>query len=208
MFLIPFLFMGVLGLIVWALVEFSGTGVSDSAVTIARRRFASGEISSDEFQRMRHNLGGEPARPGRGVVLLVVPIVGLLLLAMAGSAGGWAGGWNWGWGNMGGMMGNMGGMMGSGRDSSLDSARQGSANETVVIKDFAYSPGNLQVPVGAKVTWTNRDSAPHSATAKDGSWDTGVLREGQSATLTFDRAGTYDYYCSIHPTMKAKLVVQ
>lgn len=208
MILIPVLSIGLLALIVWALMLLSRSGVPDGAITIARRRFASGEISSDEFHQMQHNLGAPPALPGRGMALAVVLIVGLLMLVMAGSIVGWTGGWGSGWGSMGQMMGNTGGMMGSGRDSSLDSARQGSANEAVVIDNFAYSPGNLQVPVGATVTWTNRDAAPHSATTQDGSRDTGILRQGQSAALTFDQRGTYDYYCSIHPTMKAKLVVQ
>ena len=208
MFLIPFLVLIVLALVVWALVEFTGSTAPDSAVTIARRRLAAGEISSDEFQQIYHKLGTGPDRPGRGIALLAVPIAGLMLLAIVGSAAAWGGGWGWGWGGMGQMMGGMGGMMGGGQDSSLSPVVRGSANETVIIANFAYSPGDLQVPLGAKVTWTNRDSAPHSATASDGSWDTGVLSKGQSATLTFNHAGTYSYYCSVHSSMKAKLVVQ
>jgi len=107
--------------------------------------------------------------------------------------------------DLGGMM--SGGHMGGGRDSSSDDARQGSAVETVIIEDFAYSPGNLQVPMGARVTWINRDSAPHSATDSRGSWDTGLLAKGERATLTFDVAGTFDYFCTVHPNMKARLVV-
>jgi plastocyanin len=62
--------------------------------------------------------------------------------------------------------------------------------------------------VGGKLTWTNRDSAPHSATDTGGTWDTGVLAKDESATLTFASAGTFDYFCSLHPDMKARLVVQ
>ena len=102
----------------------------------------------------------------------------------------------------------MGRMMGGGRNSSGDPLQQGSAEEAIIIEDFAYSPGNLHVPVGARVTWTNRDSAPHSATDAGGTWDTGVLAKGKSATLTFEGAGTFDYYCSVHPSMKARVVVQ
>jgi plastocyanin len=113
--------------------------------------------------------------------------------------------------DIGGMMdgGHMGGMMGSGgRNSTSDPSQQGSAEETIIIEDFAYSPGNLQVPLGARVTWTNRDSAPHSATDTSGTWDTGVLAKGKSATLSFDKAGTFSYYCTVHPSMKARLTVQ
>jgi plastocyanin len=103
----------------------------------------------------------------------------------------------------------MDGMMGGGgRDSSGEAVRQGGAAEVIIIEDFAYAPGNLQVPVGGKLTWTNRDSAPHSATDTGGTWDTGVLAQGESATLTFASAGTFDYFCSLHPEMKARLVVQ
>lgn len=104
--------------------------------------------------------------------------------------------------------GHMSRMLGGGRDASGDTARQGSANETVQIQDFSYAPGNLQVPVGARVTWVNRDSAPHSATAKDGSWDTDMLRQGESASITFDTLRVYQYFCSVHPDMKARVAVQ
>ena len=84
----------------------------------------------------------------------------------------------------------------------------GSAAESVAIRDFVFAPGNLQVPVGAKVTWTNYDDAPHSATAKDGSWDTRILNKGDSKTFTFDKAGDYTYYCTVHPSMVARLQVR
>lgn len=99
-------------------------------------------------------------------------------------------------------------MMGGGRDSSDDAAVQGSAVETVIVEDFAFSPGNLNVPLGARVTWINRDSAPHSATDRDGTWDTGLLAQGERATLVFDAPGTFAYYCTVHPNMKAQLVVR
>ncbi len=143
--------------------------------------------------------------PPRLVSLLFV--VGLIgLLGITGTFAWMASSWD-----MGGMMdgGHMGGMMGGGGHNSLrDPSQQGSAAETIIIEDFAYSPGNLQVPVGARVTWTNRDSAPHFATDTGGTWDTGVLARGKSATLTFESTGAFDYFCSVHPNMKARLVVQ
>lgn len=98
--------------------------------------------------------------------------------------------------------------MGGGRDSSGDAAVQGSAAETVVIEDFDYSPGNLRLPVGASVTWVNRDTASHSATGMDRSWDTGLLEKGGRATLAFEALGTFAYYCSVHPDMNALVVVR
>ncbi|MCL4239785.1 MAG: cupredoxin family copper-binding protein [Dehalococcoidia bacterium] len=135
-------------------------------------------------------------------LLLAVPTMGVLLTAA------WAGS---GCGDGMPMMMNkeeMRGMMGGGRDSSNDDAVRGSAVETVVIEDFAFSPGNLHVPMGTSVTWINRDAALHSATDSDGSWDSGVLSDGERASLVFDTRGTVDYFCTLHPNMKARLVVE
>jgi len=73
--------------------------------------------------------------------------------------------------------------------------------EKVEIADFAYDPDPVTVQVGGKVTWLNQDSAPHTATAEDGSFDTGTLEEGKLKSETFKQAGTYDYICQIHPDM-------
>lgn len=144
-----------------------------------------------------------PRPPRMLSFLFAIGLMGLLGLmgAFAWMASPW---------DMSGMMdgGHMGGMMGKGKDASGDPTRQGTATESLSMEDFAYSPGNLLVPVGARLTWINHDSAPHSATDANGTWDTGVLAKGMSATLTFDMAGTFDYYCSVHPSMKARIVVQ
>jgi plastocyanin len=73
--------------------------------------------------------------------------------------------------------------------------------EKVEIVDFAYDPDPVTVQVGGKVTWLNQDSAPHTATAEDGSFDTGTLEEGKLKSETFKQAGTYEYICQIHPDM-------
>src|SRR3990172_5228479 len=54
---------------------------------------------------------------------------------------------------------------------------EGSSSQTISMKDFAFSPGNVRVPIGAKVTWRNEDDAPHVATASDGSWSTPNLQK-------------------------------
>jgi plastocyanin len=71
----------------------------------------------------------------------------------------------------------------------------------VRISDFAYDPDPVTIQVGGKVTWLNEDAAPHTATAKDGSFDTGVLEEGKLKSETFKEAGTFTYICTIHPGM-------
>jgi plastocyanin len=77
----------------------------------------------------------------------------------------------------------------------------------VEIADFAYDPDPVTVEVGGKVIWLNQDSAPHTASAKDGSFDTGTLQQGKLKSETFKTAGTYTYVCQIHPFMHGSTVV-
>jgi plastocyanin len=77
----------------------------------------------------------------------------------------------------------------------------------VTIRDYTYSPSPLRIRAGSTVTIVNRDTAPHTATDDGGRWDTGALSQGQSATVTFDTPGTYTYFCTLHPTMKGRVVV-
>ena len=77
----------------------------------------------------------------------------------------------------------------------------------VEIVNFAYSPDPVRVQVGGKVIWQNMDSAPHTATADDGSFDTGTLEQGKLKSETFKEAGTYTYFCEIHPTMHGTVEV-
>jgi plastocyanin len=79
--------------------------------------------------------------------------------------------------------------------------------EKVEIVDFAYEPDPVVVQVGGKVTWLNQDSAPHTATADDGSFDTGTLEQGKLKSETFKQAGTYTYFCEIHPFMHGTVEV-
>jgi plastocyanin len=78
---------------------------------------------------------------------------------------------------------------------------------SVTIKDFAFAPSSLTIGVGDTVTWTNSGPSIHTATAKDGSFDSGNLDKGQSYSKTFSSAGTYSYICRPHPFMTGKIVV-
>jgi plastocyanin len=80
---------------------------------------------------------------------------------------------------------------------------QGTA--AVDIAGFAFSPATLMVEVGTTVTWTNSDSAAHTATGD--TFDTGELAQGESGSVTFDTEGTFNYICSIHPDMTGTIVV-
>ena len=77
----------------------------------------------------------------------------------------------------------------------------------VTIAGFAFDPADLEVAAGTEVTWTNDDSAPHTATADDGTFDTGTLEQGDSGSATFDEPGDFPYHCAIHPDMTGTITV-
>jgi plastocyanin len=79
----------------------------------------------------------------------------------------------------------------------------------VAIKNYAFAPAALTVTAGTKVTWTNDDVAPHTVTVSSGpvKFSSPTLQKGDSFTYTFTTAGTYAYYCAVHPDMTAKVVV-
>ncbi|MGH2531403.1 MAG: cupredoxin domain-containing protein [Thermomicrobiales bacterium] len=77
----------------------------------------------------------------------------------------------------------------------------------VTIIDFTFDPGTIDVQAGTTVTWTNNDSAPHTVTADGGSFDSGTLEPGDTFSFTFEEAGSFTYYCAIHPNMKAAVEV-
>jgi plastocyanin len=78
----------------------------------------------------------------------------------------------------------------------------------VTLVNYSFSPTSLQVALGTTVTWTNNDTAAHTVTADDGSFDSGNLAPGQSFTHTFTTSGTVAYHCNYHPNMVASVVVQ
>jgi LPXTG-motif cell wall-anchored protein len=81
------------------------------------------------------------------------------------------------------------------------------ADTGVTIVDFEFTPASVTVNVGDTVTWTNDGPTPHSATANDGSFDTGIMDEGQSGSHTFNEAGTFSYICTPHPNMTGTVTV-
>ena len=84
---------------------------------------------------------------------------------------------------------------------------QGSSAE-VKIDNFSFGPQTLTVSVGTTVTWTNRDDIPHTVVSTDGVFKSKVLDTDDKFSFTFSKAGTYPYFCSIHPKMTGKVVVQ
>jgi plastocyanin len=78
---------------------------------------------------------------------------------------------------------------------------------SATIQNFAFSPNPITIAPGGTVTWTNRDGAPHTVTADDGSWGSSTLRQGGTYSRVFTSPGSYTYHCAIHPFMKGTVVV-
>jgi plastocyanin len=78
----------------------------------------------------------------------------------------------------------------------------------IVMKNLAFNTATVTIKVGESVTWTNQDSANHTVVADNGEFKSGDLANGATFTFKFETAGTYAYHCSIHPSMKATVVVQ
>jgi LPXTG-motif cell wall-anchored protein len=89
-----------------------------------------------------------------------------------------------------------------------DPVAKAAASASVTIRDFEFAPATVTVNVGDTVTWTNNGPTAHSATADDGSFDTGVYPKGESRSHTFESAGTFSYFCKPHPNMKGTVIVQ
>ena len=92
-------------------------------------------------------------------------------------------------------------------DAPLVSAAKAPTN-TVQIKNFAFKPALLTAKVGATVRWHNQDPAPHTATARNRSFDSKTLNRGGTYARRFTRPGTYAFICALHPQMTGKIVVR
>jgi len=82
------------------------------------------------------------------------------------------------------------------------------ASAEVKVDNFSFGPATLTVPVGTTVTWTNRDDIPHTIVSTDKVFKSKVLDTDEKFSFTFAKAGTYPYFCSIHPKMTGSVVVQ
>ena len=78
----------------------------------------------------------------------------------------------------------------------------------VVVDNFSFAPATATVPVGTTVTWTNHDDIPHNVVSPEQKFKSRVLDSDETFSHTFDVAGTYQYYCSIHPRMTGQIVVR
>jgi plastocyanin len=78
----------------------------------------------------------------------------------------------------------------------------------VKVDNFSFGPGTLTVPVGTTVTWVNRDDIPHTVVSIEGAFKSKVLDTDQKFSFTFNKTGSFPYFCSVHPKMTGKIIVQ
>jgi plastocyanin len=78
---------------------------------------------------------------------------------------------------------------------------------SVSIEDFYFEPADAAVEPGSTITWINYGTVPHTVTADDGAFDSGVLNPGDSFTVAFQGQGTITYHCAIHPSMMGSVTV-
>src|SRR5271157_3986817 len=83
-----------------------------------------------------------------------------------------------------------------------------STEAAVKIDNFSFTPATITIPVGTTVRWTNHDDIPHTVVSDDKAFKSKVLDTDEQFTYTFTKPGTYSYFCSIHPRMTGKVVVQ
>jgi len=99
-------------------------------------------------------------------------------------------------------------LMLGGSPSVVANDQPSAATAEVKIDNFSFGPQTITVPVGATVTWTNRDDIPHTVVSTDGVFKSKVRDTDETFSYTFTKAGTYSYYCSVHPKMTGQVVVQ
>jgi plastocyanin len=88
------------------------------------------------------------------------------------------------------------------------SADSKSSPPEVSVDNFTFGPDTLTVPANSTVTWVNKDDVPHTVASSDGLFKSKAMDTDDKYSYTFTKPGTYSYFCSIHPKMVGKIVVQ
>jgi plastocyanin len=95
-----------------------------------------------------------------------------------------------------------------GTDAPLTADTPSTMTHGVTIDNFSFSPTTITVPVGTTLTWTNHDDVPHTIVSDDQKFKSKALDTDEKFSYTFTQPGTYSYFCSIHPKMVAKVIVE
>jgi len=99
-------------------------------------------------------------------------------------------------------------LVSGGTDFTASAGQTQASSVEVKIDNFSFGPATLTVAAGTTVTWTNRDDIPHTVVSDDKVFKSKVLDTDEKFSYTFTKPGTYGYFCSIHPKMTGKVVVQ
>lgn len=191
---VPFV-VGIVVLVVWAIGVAVGRPDEDDALTLLRARFARGEIDATSFEQARQTLGSARRSGARSRMPAIVAIALVAIALVAGGLTPAAAGR--GFGGLGpGMMGSYG------------VAPTAPAGTSVRMAGSRFEPATLTIAPGQTVRWFNDDVAPHTVSAKDGSWDSGNLSPGASFERRFEAQGSYPYVCVYHPGMAGTVEVQ
>lgn len=106
------------------------------------------------------------------------------------------------------LLGALGWSIGSQAKAFPAAAKEKASNVEIKIDNFSFLPEQVTVAAGTKVTWVNRDDEPHTVTSTDNKFKSGALDTGDQYSFTFTEPGSYAYYCSVHPKMIGKVIVQ
>lgn len=97
-----------------------------------------------------------------------------------------------------------------GDDCLVPASAIGPGRAVVLVRGFAFAQDTLRVRAGTVVTWVNCEAGnvePHTSTADNGSWDSGLFGSGEAWSRVFDDIGTFDYFCRPHPHMRGVIIV-
>ena len=90
----------------------------------------------------------------------------------------------------------------------VQSVAAGPSDVDIKIDNFSFMPTTLTVKAGTRITWINGDDIPHTVVSDNQSFKSKVLDTDEKFTFTATKPGTYSYFCSIHPKMTGKVVVE
>lgn len=91
---------------------------------------------------------------------------------------------------------------------SVTEAQENPATNGVSIDNFSFTPMEMTISKGTQVTWVNKDDVPHTVVSIDHKFKSKALDTGEQFSFTFQDAGTYEYFCSVHPKMTGKIIVK
>jgi len=87
-------------------------------------------------------------------------------------------------------------------------AEEKNAAASITIDNFSFTPKEVTVAVGTTITWVNHDDVPHTVVSPDKKFRSKALDTDDQFSFTFTDAGTYNYFCSVHPIMTGKIIVK